>query len=98
MRLCIRTEEVLTNSVQRLIPVLEMSFSRIRSFRSHGAERKNANDRAIVEKHIRRFVRSRTCNTTALQSSRTPFSPTIERSRKTVIGHYQRTRTGFHSL
>lgn len=55
MRLCIRTEEVLTNSVQRLIPVLEMSFSRIRSFRSHGAERKNANDRAIVEKHIRRL-------------------------------------------
>ncbi|KAF6235873.1 hypothetical protein HO173_006069 [Letharia columbiana] len=55
MQLCSKTEEISTTSVQSLRPNLEMSFCRIKSFRSHGAERKNANDMAIGEKRIRRL-------------------------------------------
>ena len=55
MQLCSRTEEISTSSVQSLTPKLEVSFCRIKSFRSHGAERKNVNDKAIAEKRIRRL-------------------------------------------
>lgn len=55
MQLCSKTEEISTSSVQSLRPNLEMSFCRIKSFRSHGAERKNANDMAIGGKRIRRL-------------------------------------------
>ena len=55
MQLCSKTEEVLTNSVQPLMPNLEMRFCRIKLFRSHGAERKNANDTAIAEKRIKKL-------------------------------------------
>ena len=55
MQLCSKTQEISTPPVQSLKPNLEMSFCRIKSFRSHGAERKNANDMAIGEKRIRRL-------------------------------------------
>ena len=55
MRLCSKTEEISTSSVQSFIPNPGMSFCRIKSFRSHGAERKNANDMAIADKRIRRL-------------------------------------------
>ena len=55
MRLCSRTEEISTSSAEFLDPDLPMSFCRIKSFRSHGAERKNVNDQAIAEKRIKRL-------------------------------------------
>ena len=55
MRLCSRTEEISTSSAEFLHPDLAMSFCRIKTFRSHGAERKNVNDKAIAEKRIRRL-------------------------------------------
>ena len=55
MRLCIRTEEISTNSSEFLHPDLAMSFCRIKTFRSHGAERKNVNDKAMAEKRMRRL-------------------------------------------
>lgn len=55
MRLCSKTEEISTSSVQSFMPNPGMSFCRIKSFRSHGAERKNANDMAIADKRIRRL-------------------------------------------
>ena len=55
MRLCCRTEEISTSSAEFLDPDLAMSFCRIKTFRSHGAERKNVNDKAIAEKRIRRL-------------------------------------------
>lgn len=55
MRLSCRTDEISTNSMESLVPSLEMNFCRIKSFRSHGAERKNANDLAIRKKRIKRL-------------------------------------------
>ncbi len=55
MRLCSRTEEISMSPVQSLIPNLEMSYCRIKSFRLHGAERKYAIDMAIAGKRIRRL-------------------------------------------
>ena len=55
MRLCSRTEEISTNSAEFLHSDLAMSFCRIKTFRSHGAERKNVNDKAIAEKRMRRL-------------------------------------------
>lgn len=55
MRLCSRTEEISTSSAEFLHPDLAMSFCRIKTFRSHGAERKNVNDKAIAEKRMRRL-------------------------------------------
>ena len=55
MRLSCRTDEISTISVESLASSLEMNFCRIKSFRSHGAERKNANDLAIRKKRIKRL-------------------------------------------
>ena len=55
MRLCSRTEEISTSSAEFPYSDLAMSFCRIKTFRSHGAERKNVNDRAIAEKRMRRL-------------------------------------------
>ena len=67
MRLCSRTEEVSTSSEGFLHPEVAMSFCRIKTFRSHGAERKNVNDKAIAEKRMRRLkqqlAQSQTCQT-----------------------------------
>ena len=55
MRLCSRTEEMSTNAADFPRTDLAMSFCRIKTFRSHGAERKNVNDKAIAEKRMRRL-------------------------------------------
>lgn len=55
MRLCTRSEEISTTSVHSLIPNVEMSYCRIKAFRSHGAERKRANDLVTVEKRTRKL-------------------------------------------
>ena len=55
MRLCSRTEEMSTNAAEFPRTDLAMSFCRIKTFRSHGAERKNVNDKIIAEKRMRRL-------------------------------------------
>lgn len=89
VQLCSRTEEISTSSVESLTPNLEMSFCRIKSFRSHGAERKNANDMAIAEKRIRKLLQQLAQLQTSQKSkdkrlgrdkSKTPIYPGAQRN------------------
>ena len=77
MRLCSRTEEISISPGKSLIPNLEMSYCRIKSFRLHGAERKNANDMAIAGKRIRRLKQQLAQS----QSRETPKDKRLDRDK-----------------
>ena len=52
MQLCSKTEEICSNSLRFPSMRSEISFCRIKIFRSHGAERKTANDTETAAKRI----------------------------------------------
>ena len=55
MQLCSKTEEISTDSLRFPSTDPRISYCRIHLFRSHGAERKMANDIASTEKQIKRL-------------------------------------------
>ena len=82
MRLCCATEEISASSLDSLTPNLEMSFCKIKSFRNHGAERKNANDMAIAVKRIRRLKQQ----LSQLQTDQTSKDRLPSHSKKKILG------------
>ena len=64
MQLCSKTEEISTNPLGFPSTDFRISYCRIQLFRSHGAERKIANDIASAEKRIER-LRKQLCQSQA---------------------------------